>query len=69
MKLKELKDWLNGLPNTYDEYDVVNGEYGKFSEDDEDLHYRMDKPIIASIVDVETNEVVLLHRFSEDGFE
>lgn len=69
MKLKELKDWLNGLPNTFDEYDVVNGEHGSFSEDDESFHYRVDKTIVASLVDEETNEVVLLHQFTENGSE
>jgi hypothetical protein len=67
MKLKELKDWLNSIPVEFDDYDVVNGEYGQFTEDDETFRYRVDKPIIASIVDEETFEVVLLHEFSEDG--
>jgi hypothetical protein len=29
MKLKELKDWLNSLPEEFDDYSCVNGEEGK----------------------------------------
>lgn len=59
MKLKELKEWLNSLPDEFDEYSCVNGEEGVINED---YHYRVDKPIIAGFVDEENKEVVLCHQ-------
>lgn len=68
MKLKELKDWLNTIPDTFNDYEVVNGEYGILNENDDEYHYRVDKPVIASVVDEETKEVVLLHEFNDKGY-
>lgn len=59
MKLKELKDWLNSLPEEFEDYSCVNGEESII---DEVYHYRMDKPIIAGYVDEESKEVVLCHQ-------
>jgi hypothetical protein len=62
MKLNELKEWLNSLPEEFGEYPCVNGEETKI---DEVYHYRVDKPIIAGYVDEETKEVVLCHQLIE----
>jgi len=59
MKLKELKEWLNSLPEEFDDYSCVNGEEGIINKD---YHYRVDKPIIAGFVDEENKEVVLCHQ-------
>lgn len=59
MKLKELKDWLNSLPEEFDNYPCVNGEEGII---DGNYSYRIGKPIIAAFVDEESKEVVLSHQ-------
>lgn len=59
MKLKELKDWLNSLPEEFDDYSCVNGEEGIINEE---YRYRVDKAIVAGFVDEENKEVVLCHQ-------
>jgi hypothetical protein len=65
MTIKELKEFLETLPEEFNDYRVVNGEYGKFSVTDE-FHYRTDKPVNASIVDEQTKELCLLHQTEEE---
>lgn len=67
MTLKELKDWLNKLPEEFDGYSVVNGEVGYVTpEAKETMVYRVDKPIIALTVDEDTDEVCFFHQTQED---
>ena len=68
MNLKEMKEFLNGLPEEFDEYYVINGEVGiKEGEDGgEDMVYRCDKPVISIFIDEEGGEVCLLHQTRED---
>ncbi len=63
MKLHELKDWVNSLPDKFLEYNVVNGEVGFLATDapEDDFTYRIDKPIVALVVDEETEEVVIMN--------
>jgi hypothetical protein len=61
MTVKELKTFLKTLPKSFDDFDVVNGEYGKLMTDD-NLHYRVDKPIVYMLVDEETKELCILHQ-------
>jgi hypothetical protein len=67
MILQELKDWVNGLPEEFMEFNVVNGEEGKL---DDQYFYRLDKPVISLLVDEESKEFVLLspkeEPFNED---
>jgi len=67
MILQELKDWINGLPDEFLEFTVVNGEEGKL---DDQYFYRLDKPIVSLLIDKESNEFVLLSAkeepFNED---
>ena len=58
MKLTELKNWVNSLPDEFLEYHVVNGETGKI---DEEYHFRVDKPVTTLLVDKQNNEVVILN--------
>jgi hypothetical protein len=58
MKLIELKNWVNSLPDEFLEYSVVNGETGKI---DEDYHFRVDKPATTLLVDKENKEIVILN--------
>lgn len=62
MILKELKDWINTLPEEFMEFDVVCGEEGQL---DEQYFYRLDKPIVSLVVDKESNEFVLLSDKNE----
>jgi|688.fasta_scaffold473587_5 hypothetical protein len=57
IKLKDLKEWVNSLPEEFLEYDVVQGEEGKI---DEEFYYRIDKPITSLNVDEETKEILIL---------
>lgn len=67
MTFKELKDFIAQIPNTYDEYEIVNGEVGYLDPTDEDsLSYRVDRPIIALYVDEHTKEICFFHQTKED---
>jgi hypothetical protein len=62
MKLKELKDWLDTLPDEFLDYTVVNGEVGFL---DEQYHYRVDKPVTTLLVDEVNKEIVILNDTQE----
>jgi len=62
MKLKELKDWLDTLPDEFLEYTIVNGEVGII---DDEYHYRLDKPVTTLTVDEEHQEIIILNDTQE----
>jgi len=49
MTLRELKEFINSLPDTFDDYEVENAEYVGSSSDG-DVAYRLDKPVVAIYV-------------------
>lgn len=57
MILKELKDWINTLPEEFMEFNVVNGEEGLL---DEQYFYRLDKSVVSLVIDKESKDFVLL---------
>jgi hypothetical protein len=60
MTLKELKEFVNRLPDTFNDYEVENAEYiGSSSE--EDVAYRLDKPVIAIYVREDTKEILIMN--------
>lgn len=63
MTLAQLKDWLNSLPEEFNDYTVVNGETGEL---DGNYFYRVDKPVTSLTVDEENNEIVILND-TKDG--
>lgn len=65
MKLKEIKEWIDSLPDEFLEFDVVNAELGKIETED-DLMYRYDKPITALNVSEETKEILFLNAEPEN---
>jgi len=73
MTLKELKNFLNGLPERFDSYAIVNGEVGYVPKEDEsdedDVVYRCDKPIVTLYVDENTNEVCFFHQTDKEVTE
>ena len=67
MTLRELKDFVNNLPEEMDGFGVVNGEVGYVDpEDVNSMVYRLDKPIIALYVDQQSEEVCFFHQTQED---
>ena len=67
MTLRELKDFINNLPEEMDGFGVVNGEVGYVDpEDDNSLVYRLDKPIIALYVDQQSEEICFFHQTQDD---
>lgn len=66
MKLKEIKQWIDSLPKEFLEFDVVNGEIGRLpstpGSTDDELIYRLDKPITTLAVDEKTKEVIFLNE-------
>jgi len=63
MTLNELKNWINSLPEEFNDHMVVNGKVGKL---DEQYHYRVDNPITTLMVDEENKEVVIMYDDQED---
>jgi len=61
MKLRELKEWVNKLPNKFLEYEVVNAEKGELTNDGE-YTYRLDKPITTLDVDEDSKEILILNN-------
>jgi hypothetical protein len=64
MTLKELKDFINKLPDRFNEYEVENAEY--MGGDEEDVKYRLDKPIIAIYVREDTKEILIMNKPMEE---
>ena len=60
MKLKEIKKWIESLPEKFLEFEVMNGEYGELIKEDE-ITYRLDKSITALTVDEENKEIIFLN--------
>jgi len=59
MKLKEIKEWIERLPEEFLEFDVVNAEEGP--NDGGDVYYRLDKPITSLNVNEESEEILFLN--------
>ena len=59
MTLKELKEFVNRLPDTFDDYEIENAEYT--GGNSEDVKYRLDKPVIAIYVREDTKEILLMN--------
>lgn len=62
--IKELKSFLNALPEHMDEFEMVNGEVSELTENG--YYARVDKPIIHIEIDEETREFLLLNQSQEE---
>jgi hypothetical protein len=62
MTLRELKTWLDKLPEEFLDFNVVNGEVGML---DGEYMYRLDKPVTTLTVDEENKEIVILNDSQE----
>ena len=59
MTLGELKEFVNRLPDTFNDYEVENAEYAGSNGDD--VKYRLDKPVMAIYVREDTKELLLMN--------
>jgi hypothetical protein len=55
MKVKNIREWVNSLPEEFDEYNMVYRKINK-SEDDGNI-YVFDMPIVSASVDEENKEM------------
>ena len=62
MKLKELKNWIESLPEEFLEFEVMNAE--EFVLDGE-YWCRVDKPVISLSVDENSKEILILNESKE----
>ena len=60
MTLKELKQFVSRLPDTMEDYEVENAEYVG-GGNNEDVNYRLDKPVVAIYVREDTKEILLMN--------
>jgi len=69
MTLQELKDWIEGLPKEFLEFQIVHAEIIDLDEetadedDEHDYTVRVDKPITALSVDEDSKEILLMNEF------
>jgi hypothetical protein len=69
MKLTELKNWLAQLPAEFNEYSVVNAEFGEMNTEDESFTYRLDKPVLTVVVNEESSEILILNAPTKENIE
>lgn len=60
--IRELKTFLNSLPESFDDFGMVNGEVAGVDE----FYVRIDKPIIHLEIDEESGEFLLLHQSEQE---
>ena len=70
MTLRELKEWIENLPEECLEYSIVHAEVSDLpTEDDEDgesnFSIRLDKPITALSVDEENEEILIMNDYDD----
>lgn len=66
MTLRELKTWVNELPEVFLEFEVVHAEVVKLEDNDSDednFTVRLDKPITALTVDQESKEILVMNDY------
>lgn len=61
--ISELKKFLNGLPEKFDNCVLINGEVADIEGE---FYVRIDKPVVHLEIDGATNEFLLLHQTSEE---
>jgi hypothetical protein len=61
--IRELKTFLNRLPEKFDDFGMVNGEVTSLEDE---FYVRLDKPIVHLEIDEESGEFLLLHQSEEE---
>jgi hypothetical protein len=64
MTLKELKKYVNSIPEKMDDYNVVNGEFGVAN--DNETFVMTNNEVLTIYVDMKNKEVQFLHQTDED---
>jgi hypothetical protein len=64
MTIAELKVFINRLPDEMNDYTVENAEF--LSNDNDDIRYRLDKPVVAIYVREDTKEFLLMNEKLSD---
>jgi hypothetical protein len=65
LKLKELKDWIDSLPDEFLEYEMVSSKetvFDDYTGDGGGYTSRKDTPIIKLNVDEDTKEILLFTK-------
>ena len=60
MKIIELKEFIDNLPEEFLEYEIVNAEMAEDSI--EEFTYRLDKPVTTLAIDEESKELLILNQ-------
>ena len=60
MKIKDLKKFIDNLPEEFAEFDIVNAEMGE--DMDDSFTYRLDKPVTTLAIDEESKELLILNK-------
>ena len=69
MTLQELKTWVNELPEDLMEFQVVHAEVIRPEEDNSDeadFTVRLDKPMTALTVDMDSKEILIMNDYDGD---
>jgi hypothetical protein len=66
MTFLELKEWINSLPEDFNNFQVMNG--GETIKEDIYM-YRIDSPITTCVVDKESKNIIFLNVFYDDKKE
>jgi Fe-S-cluster formation regulator IscX/YfhJ len=66
MTFSELKEWINSLPEDFNNFQVMNG--GETVKEDIYM-YRIDSPITTCVVDKESKQIIFLNDFYDDKKE
>jgi hypothetical protein len=61
--IKELKEFLNTLPEHFDEFEMSNGEVAQI---DGEYYVRVDKPVLHLEIDEENKELLILNQPAEE---
>lgn len=64
MTLKDLKNWVDSLPEEFSEFQLVNAEAGNIKGTE--FSYRLDKPVTILTVDEENKEILILNDAEKD---
>jgi hypothetical protein len=64
MTLRELKEFVNRLPDTFDDFEVENAEY--IGSKGDDVKYRLDKPVVAIYIKEDTKELLIMNAPIEE---
>jgi hypothetical protein len=64
MTIAELKEFINRIPDEMNDYTVENAEF--MDNDNDDIRYRLDKPVIAIYIREDTKELLLMNEKLSD---